>query len=324
MIVPEYWAEARTQKIINGKQVTLKRFGWSDSSEADAQTKAQKRVDEAFSKLESGEKVRKIDHKVPYNGAEGLPIREEIISRHNDSVITRNSYGALCINTPDVAFADIDYISEPNSILLAVSALLILASGTGLALYIQSWSVFFGTLFAALLFTTSLARLFHKYIISSKGGQDSLALKPIREFSDNHPDWHLRVYKTPMGYRVLVMHKTFSPTDDDTLTFFKSIHSDPLYVKMCKNQQCFRARVSPKPWRIGLPRITSGTGVWPIKPERMPERTQWVAKYEKLSRDYAACAFLEKLGSNTSNPKTEHIQKLHDEYCQSDKDLPIA
>jgi hypothetical protein len=37
-----------------------------------------------------------------------LPIGEEIVSRHGDAVITRNSYGALGLNTPDTVFADVD------------------------------------------------------------------------------------------------------------------------------------------------------------------------------------------------------------------------
>jgi len=36
-----------------------------------------------------------------------VPIREEIVSRHGDTIITRNSYGARCLNTPNALFADI-------------------------------------------------------------------------------------------------------------------------------------------------------------------------------------------------------------------------
>jgi len=113
MIVPEYWSEAKEQITVNGKTRTLKRFGWSDVSERDAYENAKQRVSEAVDRARAGEDVRRMDHKVPYNGAEGLPIREEIISRHDDSVITRNSYGALCLNTPDTLFADID-VDEPG------------------------------------------------------------------------------------------------------------------------------------------------------------------------------------------------------------------
>lgn len=44
-----------------------------------------------------------------YNGAQGVPIREEVLERHGDTVITRNGYGAKCLNTPDVLFADVDF-----------------------------------------------------------------------------------------------------------------------------------------------------------------------------------------------------------------------
>ena len=37
MIVPQYWAEARIKKRINGRPVTVKRFGWSDDSESDTE-----------------------------------------------------------------------------------------------------------------------------------------------------------------------------------------------------------------------------------------------------------------------------------------------
>ena len=47
MIVPEYWAEAKEQIRINGSRRTLKRFGWSDSSEHDARENARERVSEA-------------------------------------------------------------------------------------------------------------------------------------------------------------------------------------------------------------------------------------------------------------------------------------
>jgi len=121
MIVPEYWAEAEERVRVDGRQRTLKRFGWSDVSEQDARENARERVREAAARARAGESVRTADQKVAYNGADGLPIREQIIERHGDSVITRNSYGALCLNTPNVLFADIDVpVSRHTSVAIAV------------------------------------------------------------------------------------------------------------------------------------------------------------------------------------------------------------
>jgi hypothetical protein len=48
MLIPHYWAEARLQHKAAGKQVTVRRWGWSDASQTDAQTLAEKRVQDAM------------------------------------------------------------------------------------------------------------------------------------------------------------------------------------------------------------------------------------------------------------------------------------
>lgn len=44
----------------------------------------------------------------PYNGVDSTPIREKLVERHGDIAMPRNCYGALCLNTLDVLFVDID------------------------------------------------------------------------------------------------------------------------------------------------------------------------------------------------------------------------
>ena len=43
------------------------------------------------------------------------------------------------------------------------------------------------------------------------------------------------------------MHDVFNPNDPVVQEFFDMLETDPQYVWMCKRQNCFRARVSPKP-----------------------------------------------------------------------------
>ena len=114
MIVPTYWAESRLRRRTHARQVTVRRFGWSDVSQADAQANADERAQEALDRLRSGEKLPRREPKVAYNGAIGVPIREEIVERHGETVVTRNSYGALCLNTPNVLFADVDFATGPG------------------------------------------------------------------------------------------------------------------------------------------------------------------------------------------------------------------
>ena len=78
MIVPEFWAEARIQKRFTDRQITVRRFGWSDTSQADAEKHARKRVAEAFDRIVNGETLVRREKKVRYNGEDGLPIRKRL------------------------------------------------------------------------------------------------------------------------------------------------------------------------------------------------------------------------------------------------------
>ncbi len=131
MIVPKYWSEARAQAIRNGKQITVRRFGWSNSSQPEAQQAADERAADALHRIGNGEKLPRRDIKRAYNGAHGVPIREEIVAEFGDTVITRNSYGALCLNSPNVLFGDIDFAenSLDSSTLLVIANLISIPFG---------------------------------------------------------------------------------------------------------------------------------------------------------------------------------------------------
>ena len=144
-------------------------------------------------------------------------------------------------------------------------------------------------------------------------------------FARSHPDWRIRLYRTPAGLRALVMHRTFSPTEPDVTAFFSALGTDPLYVKMCQRQRCFRARVSPKPWRIGIAsHLKPRPGIWPVRPERLRERSEWLGAYDDTSTAYASCRFEKEIGDGPVNPQVQAVQRLHDQYSRAESDLPIA
>ncbi|MGI9272260.1 MAG: hypothetical protein ACR2QT_10825 [Woeseiaceae bacterium] len=324
MIVPEYWSEAKERIVVDGKQRTLKRFGWSDVSEQDALDNARDRVAEAATRARAGEKVRTMDHKISYNGAEGLPIREEIVSRHGDAVITRNSYGALCLNTPDIVFADVDVDEGRPAWLYLSYLLLIAAAGVYFSREFGTWWVLAVALLVGLFLSELLSALTARVISAARADPFDAARARIERFATDNPNWLLRLYRTPKGYRVLVMHRTFEPTEEPAFEFMKLLDSDPLYVTMCRNQKCFRARVSPKPWRIGMEHIRPRPGVWPIKPERMPARHEWVRRYEEKSQRFASCRFEATLGTGSLDPKCDALRSVHDKLCKAEQDLALA
>ncbi len=325
MIIPQYWAEARAQRRSQGRQMTVRRFGWSDVSQAEAQAHAERRAQEALERRWDGERLLQHEPKVPYNGADGVPIREEIVARHDQVVITRNAYGARCLNTPNVLFADVDFAWRPSFRLIILTMVCLLA----LAL-LAGWQSESNLLIALLLLlavfaASTLAGWFYRLLLWANGGVEALARKRVRRFLAAHPDWGVRLYRTPAGLRVLATHCTFAPDDPSVMRFFTALGADPCYVHMCLRQQCFRARVSAKPWRIGIARhLRPRPGVWPVAPERLEERCDWVARYEARASGFAACSFLETLGSGVVAPEVAEVQRLHDELSGAQSRLPLA
>ncbi|MEM8816651.1 MAG: hypothetical protein AAGE85_12570 [Pseudomonadota bacterium] len=324
MIVPEYWAEAKEQIRIDGRRRTLRRFGWSDRSERDAAGKARERVRDAAERARAGEAVRRIDPKVPYNGAEGVPIREEIVERHGDAVITRNSYGALCLNTPDVLFTDIDVPERGNAGFAGIMFGLLLLAGVWFGMQLSAWWPLLAAFVVAAFISGPVARALRKGTDKFRKDPFAAAFARIEAYARANPSWLLRVYRTPMGYRVLAMHSTFDPREDAPFSFMAALGSDPLYVLMCRNQKCFRARISPKPWRIDMPHIRPRPGVWPVKREHMDRRRRWVEEYERKSAGYASCEFVATLGGGRESRDCERVRAVHDRYCKAESKLPLA
>lgn len=325
MLIPDYWAEASLKHKVGGKQITVRRFGWSEQSQEDAQHNADARAEEAFARVVAGEKLARREPKVAYNGAVGVPIREEVLSRHDDVVITRNLYGARCLNTPNVLFADIDFAVEPMSSSFKWGILLLIIAAFSFGKSYAGWWLGFAALFGAWYAGYKVAARLWAKKLKAKGTPEAQAMNRVDAFLEKHPDWHLRIYRTPAGLRLLAMHKTFGPEDHEVATIFREIEADKIYVQMCTNQHCFRARVSPKPWRIGIEsHLKPRPGVWPINPERLPDRVRWVNEYERKAEAYASCRFMAAKGSGVVDPAVEKVRELHDELCRARSDLPLA
>lgn len=325
MIVPDFWAEGRAHAHRDGRSVTVRRFGWSDVSPADAQANADARAADALRRVLAGETLPRRERKVPYNGAAGVPIREEVVSRHGDAVVTRNSYGARCLNSPNVLFADIDFPTGPPFPLGCLTILVLI----GLAAW-AGWlaeSVVLGVVlgFVALAAARPVVALEQRIAERLKGGAEAAARARIERFLADHPEWALRVYRTPAGLRVLVTHRPFDPNDPAVRALFTRLGADPVYVQMCLNQQCFRARVSPKPWRIGIDHhMRPRPGVWPVRPEWLPVRTDWIAAYEAAAAAFAACEFVGDMGSGQVHREVAPVVRLHDDLSRATSGLPIA
>ena len=326
MIVPDHWAEARKQHRGAVRQITVRRFGWSMVSADEALAMAERRAEEALGRVVAGDTLPRREPKVPYNGADGVPIREEVLARHGDEVITRNAYGARCLNSPTALFADVDF--EPSSLLTpTVGTLAVLAMAAVWAgISMGSWRLGFGLVVAALVLSVPVARVLTWLSVVAQGGAEAQARRRLATFLAKRSDWNVRVYRTPAGLRLLVTHRPFDPIEPEVSEFFRDVGVDPLYARMCLNQKCFRARLSAKPWRIGVPsHMRPRPGVWPVAPERRSMRSSWVTEYESRALQFAACRFVESLGSGVVHRTIQAVIDLHDHESRANDGMaPIA
>lgn len=346
MEIPHYWAEASLRHKQGGRQLTLRRWGWSQLSQEHAQELADRRVKAAMDDVLltwPGKKgILRREPKVPYNGSEGVPIREEVIERNVDGAVSRNSYGAKCLNVDDVLFVDMDDEDllrlRPGSVSRCAVVALLLSISVGIHAWFQPhldpcnmpytpwpdtlWSMFvsFALAWPLLLW---LMGAWHKAMVIRSGSALGAANRAVRSLLAKNQAGSWRIYQTPAGARIMAMHDLFDPTSDDVQDLMKSMQVDPLYARMCRRQRCFRARVSAKPWRIPDTQRMRGP-VWPVSGEALERRITWVEEYEAKSADFAACRFIHELGTGKHHPKARRVQLWHDDLSRACTGKPLA
>lgn len=103
-----------------------------------------------------------------------------------------------------------------------------------------------------------------------------------------------RLYETFKGYRLLVTDKHYNPKSKESKSIMRDFGADRLYYMLCVKQNCFRARLTPKPFRIDheTPKI--------IFPDRDTKEeiahSNWVAEYEEKSQEFSTCNLVKSYG----------------------------
>ena len=107
-----YWAKAAERVQSEDHPWNVECYGGSDTSVEEALERAAERARAAAVAISEG-------HEPQLYAYGERPLREEIVREIEldgdiPAVITRNSYGALILNTANVAFADIDYPAQES------------------------------------------------------------------------------------------------------------------------------------------------------------------------------------------------------------------
>jgi hypothetical protein len=132
-----------------------------------------------------------------------------------------------------------------------------------------------------------------------------------------YQEYGFRIYETYQGARVIVLGRDFDARDRDTVKIMSEFHCDRLYMTLCQKQVCFRARLTPKPYRMNIRRYKVP---FPREDENAELRT-WLADYERESRNYNVCRFIEQVG--TRHP-VDNVLQLHDEITGANFRQPLA
>jgi hypothetical protein len=135
------------------------------------------------------------------------------------------------------------------------------------------------------------------------------ALERVERALAAFPGWALRVYRTYAGLRLLLLTESLQGFEPRHLEVLDQFGSDPLYRKLCLAQRCFRARLTPKPWRVGLARPPR----FPFATEKERARFDaWQRRYDEQSAKHASCQLLTTLGLGHPTETVRTIVAAHD------------
>ena len=259
---------------------------WSFQSIAEAQSLAAQAAQQLADRFRTGDMPQRHHGYYP-----NRPFREPVLREIKNgagevtAVITRNSYGCLVLNTAQVMFVDID-LPEPKPS---------------------------GGLFK---------RLFGKPDTKPAGDPQSNAIAKVETWTRNHPEWGWRIYRTRAGLRLLATQALVEPASAVADGVFEALGADPLYRQLCKTQKCFRARLTPKPWRCG---VRSRPERWPWQDAKAEKRFQkWEAQYQSYAFNWATCELTREMGTRDVHPEVQMILKTHDETTRAESKLKLA
>ena len=291
-------------------------------------------------------------------------------------IVTRNSYGAQVANVDNIAIIDVDnkdllghlypehycpngfmpaiptYQSKPSSklkIWLFILVFILIASV--IAWLGLSWLWLLAVMFGVTAYLWQQASARDK-TRAQKYADDAASLLPymtdlIKKRIANHPTECFRLYQTPAGFRVIATHDVVSPSDNVVEEWFAYFHADTNYVRLCQVQQCFRARITAKPWRMSevennkLAKDIPAKDFWfdfedteversiEQRQDALEARKQWIVDYDRISQSYRACHYVESFSGREASHQLESVTikafvDWHDRACRVHKALPVA
>jgi hypothetical protein len=147
-------------------------------------------------------------------------------------------------------------------------------------------------------------------------------LASLRAALQAMPSASFRIYRTAAGFRVLATSPAFEPGSSAAAALLQATGADPAFVQLCRLQHSFRARLTPKPWRVGL---AAPPGSFPRDhPDDRAAFAAWLGEYQRTAAAWATCQFVETIGSGVVDRSISPILRLHDDFTRAQSQLPLA
>ena len=212
------------------------------------------------------------------------PIREEtLLELSSRNIVTRNRYGAEVLNSTQLVFIDVDCP---------------LPSSGGLFGWIMD------------LFSNSP---------SQDTESEELARVAKLAAKAGHAQTHIRIYRTKAGYRLMLLNCDIEGKSSGEL--MKAFHADPLYADLCRIQNCYRARLTPKPYRIRQRKCRFN---YPETDETILEtQRKWLDEYNTKIVNFATCRYIGSL-NGPNGIAVNDAARYHDERTNAMSNLPLA
>lgn len=144
----------------------------------------------------------------------------------------------------------------------------------------------------------------------------------LDQFCVANPTFGFRVYKTFAGLRYLCTSGLFDASSALVKDVLTQLNADQSYRVLCRIQKCFRARLTPKPWRASMSTATFQFA----RKMNFSEAGYLTFRQEYLSviPNFATCHYLRTVGNPGAHPECVQVMDLHDARTNAASNLPLA
>ena len=155
-------------------------------------------------------------------------------------------------------------------------------------------------------------------LFGRKTSPEEKLIEKLRSLCAADESLGVRLYRTHQGWRVMMSGRGIAPDSERMNELFAALHADSLYASLCKRQKCWRARLTPKPYRVG---VTGYPAPMDSESASAPKILEWLQRYESACAGKAVCRLVESMGRKI----TGNVVELHDaETAAGVQDAPLA